>query len=368
MPSLEEQIREIEEELRKTEYNKKSQHHIGHLKAKMARLREESEKRRSAGGGAGRSYAVKRSGHATVALVGLPNTGKSTLLNTLTNAQSEVADYQFTTLDVVPGTLEYNGAKIQILDLPGIIEGAGKGRGRGREVLSVVRSADLILLVMDAFRPVPALIMQELHAAGLRPNSKPPDVNISKNDRGGIILNATVGLTHLDLTSVRNILNEFKIVNAGVVIREDIDEDRLIDAVTANRLYPAAFIVLTKTDLCPPQVLRESLKKLAGWKVVPVSAMSGTGLETLKAEIYKSLRFIRIYMRPQGGEIDRKEPLVMKAGATVGDVCAAIHRDFRRNFRYAMVWGPSAKFAGQRVGMEHELKDTDALTIVVFRG
>jgi len=141
-----EQIKELEKELSTTKYNKATQHHIGKLKAKLAKLKLDSEKKRSASTS---GYSVKKSGNATVALVGLPSVGKSTLLNILTNAESDVAEYHFTTLDVVPGIMEYKGAKIQILDLPGLIKGASKGRGRGREILSVIRNADLILVMNE---------------------------------------------------------------------------------------------------------------------------------------------------------------------------------------------------------------------------
>ena len=92
--------------------------------------------------------------------------GKSTLLNRLTGAESEVGAYDFTTIDVVPGIMEYNSAKIQILDLPGLIRDASKGKGRGREVLSVVRSADLILFVLDTFDTNLQVLTGELETAG----------------------------------------------------------------------------------------------------------------------------------------------------------------------------------------------------------
>src|SRR3990172_6521249 len=90
MPPLEDQIRSIEDEIQRTPYNKATQHHIGKLKAKVARLKEELDARRSKSGGAGRTYAVRKSGNATVGLIGFPSVGKSTLLNAITEAQSEV--------------------------------------------------------------------------------------------------------------------------------------------------------------------------------------------------------------------------------------------------------------------------------------
>ena len=148
----EEEIREIEEEISRTKYNKATQKHIGVLKAKLARLREgdEVEARKSK---AGAGYSVKKSGDATVLLVGFPSVGKSTLLNCLTNADSRVGHYDFTTLDVVPGVLEYNGARIQVFDVPGMVEGASRGKGRGKEILSVIRSADLVVIIVEAGKP-----------------------------------------------------------------------------------------------------------------------------------------------------------------------------------------------------------------------
>ncbi|MDD2532774.1 MAG: 50S ribosome-binding GTPase, partial [Candidatus Methanomethylophilaceae archaeon] len=140
MATIEEQIKELEEQISNTKYNKATEAHIGKLKAKIARLQEEDEKRKSSKGPT-KGFYVKKAGNATVALVGFPSVGKSTLLNQLTGAKSEIGAYHFTTLDVVPGVMEYNHAKIQILDMPGLIKDASRGKGRGREVIAAARAA-----------------------------------------------------------------------------------------------------------------------------------------------------------------------------------------------------------------------------------
>ena len=104
-------------------------------------------------------------------LIGLPSVGKSTILNSLTNAKSRVGAYQFTTLTVVPGVMDYRGARIQILDLPGNIEGASTGKGLGNRVLSVARNADLILFIVYVFQPEAINVLRrELRTIGIRPD------------------------------------------------------------------------------------------------------------------------------------------------------------------------------------------------------
>jgi len=366
MPSAEERIKEIDEELAKTQYNKNTQHHIGRLKAQLARLRDAIELRRSKGPKTA-GYAVRKSGHATVALVGFPSVGKSTLLNKITNAQSAVAEYKFTTLTVVPGVMEYRGAKIQILDLPGLIKDASKGKGRGREVLSVVRSADMILLMIDVFETNIQVLVEELKTANLRLNQRPPDIVVAKKNRGGIIVNFTTKQSVMDEDLVKDMMNEYGHTNADVVIRDDIDEDQLIDYISGNRLYIPAIAVINKTDLVNETYLKLIQKRLKEWKIVPIAAEKDIGLEKLREDIYNALKFIRIYMKPQGEEADMVEPLVIKDGSDVGMICDSIHREFRKNFRYAQIWGKSARFPGQIVGLDHRVVDQDIVTIIVKR-
>jgi ribosome-interacting GTPase 1 len=169
---------------------------------------------------------------------------------------------------------------------------------------------------------------------------------------------------------VRDICKEFGIINASVIVREDATPDRLIDALAGNRAYNKAFLVITKTDLVDEETLREQAQRYArqGWRVVPVSAETGRGIDELKEVIYQTLGFLRVYLKPPGKEADLKEPLIVKSGSTVQDVCEVLHRDLARKFRYALVTGKSAKFKEQTVGLEHVLADEDILTIVVKRG
>ncbi|MFQ5406265.1 MAG: GTPase, partial [Candidatus Micrarchaeia archaeon] len=150
---LPEKIAELEAEYAKTQKNKATEVHLGILKAKIAKLKQQIEASSKKSGGPKKGFDVKKSGDASVVLIGLPSVGKSTLLGALTGAKSKVGAYAFTTLTCIPGVLTYKGAKIQVLDLPGIITGAKKGVGRGKEILAVARNADLVLLILDVFQP-----------------------------------------------------------------------------------------------------------------------------------------------------------------------------------------------------------------------
>src|SRR5213594_4195466 len=362
--AIDEQIKAVEDEIQKTPYNKATQHHIGRLKAKLARLKDEQETRRLKSGGGGPSYAVRKSGNATVGLVGFPSVGKSTLLNQITDATSAVAAYDFTTLTVIPGVMEYRGAKIQILDMPGLIRGASKGRGRGREVLSVARSCDMILLMVDVFETNVQVLVDELYVANIRLNQRPADVVVSKANRGGLTVNPTVKLTLIDEETIADVCREWGVLNGTVVVREDVTADRLIDVLAGKRNFMPALVVLNKIDLVTPEYLKTVEGRLKGWRILPISAIDGKGLDALREDIYDSLRFMRVYLKPQGKEADLREPLIVRDGSTVGEVCDAIHRDIRKKFRYANVWGESAVFPGQKVGLNHTLREGDVVTIV----
>jgi ribosome-interacting GTPase 1 len=304
-------------------------------------------------------------------LIGLPSVGKSTLLNSLTNAKSRVASYQFTTLTAVPGMLHYRGAKIQVLDLPGIIEGASGGKGFGKRVLSVARGADLVLIVLDVFQPHHlGVLKKELAEAGVRLDEQPPNIVVEKTSMGGISINAQVPVKASERL-IKEIMRLYGLHNGRLIIREpNLTDDQLIDALNGNRIYVPSVVVLNKIDLVNPSFIQEVKSKIGSNNnnFVPVSADSGINIDVLKEVIYKSLGFIRIYMRPKGGETDYKEPLIIKNGATVQDVCNKIHRNMAKNFRYGLVWGRSAKFAGQKVGLDHRLYDEDVITIVKISG
>lgn len=360
MVEYNEKIKELEEELRKTPYNKRTQHAVGLLKAKIARLREKEEARKG-GGKKGEGYSVKKTGDATAVLVGFPSTGKSTILNKITSAESSVGEYQFTTQKVVPGIMEYKHTQIQVLDIPGIITGAASGRGRGREVISCLRSSDLCIIVGDVTRTEEIdVVKKELFDAGIRINQKKPDIKITKKSNGGIKIFTTVNID-IDKNTIKDILAEFKISNADIFIREKIEIDQLIDVVEGNKKYIPAIIVFNKIDLISEKQLSEIKKRYPD--AIFISAEKEDNLDILKENIYKNINLISVYLKEPGKEIDKDIPMIIFKDATIRDVCRKIHRDFENRFKYARVWGKSSKFPGQKVSMKHILSDGDTIEI-----
>ncbi|RLG36522.1 MAG: GTP-binding protein [Thermoproteota archaeon] len=366
MSTIDEQIREIEEQIRRTQKNKATEHHIGLLKAKLAKLRRKKiEDQFSAKSSGGKGFDVKKSGDGTVVLIGFPSCGKSTLISKITNKESRVGDYAFTTTEAIPGIMEHRGTKIQIIDLPGIIEGASLGKGRGREILAVARSADLILLMLDPFESeyYYNVIMNELYKVGIRPGKERPNIKIKKTDRGGIALSVLHPLTKITEHTFKSILREYKVMNAIVTVKCDPTIDEVIDFLQENRVYPKLLIVINKIDL----ISKEELNKLKEQfpDALFVSALNGENLNRLKDAIVEKLDLMTIYLKKQGQKADFDEPMVIKRGSTIKDVCRKIHRKFVENFRYAVITGPSAKYPNQRFGLDHVVEEGDIITIVV---
>ena len=356
-----EKIREIEELISKTKYNKRTQHAVGLYKAQLAKLKEKQASRGK--GKKGEGYAIRKTGDGTVVLLGFPSVGKSTLLNAITNSQSRVGAYAFTTLTVIPGTLEYKHAKIQVLDVPGVVHGAAAGTGRGKEVLAVIRNADMVLIMADVFHPEHYnVLLKEVYDTGVRVNQKKPDVRIEKASRGGISIGSTVKLTKLDEKTIEGVLREFDVNNASIVIREDIDVDQLIDIIEANKAYIPSIVVLNKIDM----VSKEDIDSIRG-KVNPdlcISAEKNINMQELKELIFQRLMLMRIYLKEYNKKADLEEPLIIKERATLRDLCSKLHKDFVSKFKFARIWGKSAKYPGQRiVKIDHRMEDEDVIEL-----
>ncbi|MEM3654857.1 MAG: GTP-binding protein [Candidatus Micrarchaeia archaeon] len=360
--TIEQQIKEIEDEIARTQYNKATEHHIGLLKAKIARLKEKAASSKKSSGGKG--FMVKKEGDATLVMVGFPSVGKSTLINRLTGTKSQVAAWEFTTKDVIPGVLIHKGAKIQILDIPGIIEGAAEGKGMGKMILSTVRAADMIMIVTDPKRYEKIeTILDELEKANIRMDKEPPEIKINKKQYGGIVINGKPGLKE---ETIKDVLKTFGILNADVIIPKQITLDELIDHVSKSCVYLPSLIVLNKADELSENEIKkitEDAKNRLKKDIIVISAEKGINIEKLKDIIYDKLKFIQIYTKRKEGK-ELGEPMIVKKGTTIKEICQRIHKELLEKFKYALVNGKSVKYPNQRVGLDHVVEDQDIVTII----
>ena len=366
MSANQQKIIDIEAEIARTQRNKATEGHLCLLRAKISKLRREQvESVMAKGGGAGEGFDVMKSGDARVGLIGFPSVGKSTLLNVLTDTHSEVNEREFTTLTCIPGVIQLRGSKIQLLDLPGIIEGAKDGKGKGRQVIGVARTCGLIVVVLDALKPLihKRIIENELEGVGIKLNKKKPDITIKPNARGGVVINR--GLTSdvkMSDDTIMSILKEYKVNNAEVILNGKCGLDDLVDAIEGNRVYIPALYVINKIDQITIEEL-DLLDQIPNY--VSVSAHKKWNIDELLDRIWEKLDLMRIYTKPKGQVPDYEAPVILpRKRNKVEDFCNKIHKCFLKEFKYAILWGSSVKHQPMKVGKEHLLQDEDVIQIV----
>uniref|UniRef100_A0A8D3E2N0 Developmentally regulated GTP binding protein 2 n=1 Tax=Scophthalmus maximus TaxID=52904 RepID=A0A8D3E2N0_SCOMX len=326
-----EKISEIEKEISRTQKNKATEYHLGLLKAKLAKYRSQLLEPSKSAGAKGEGFDVMKSGDARVALIGFPSVGKSTFLSLMTATASEAASYEFTTLTCIPGVIEYKGANIQLLDLPGIIEGAAQGKGRGRQVIAVARTADVVIMMLDATKGdvQRELLEKELETVGIRLNRTKPNIYFKPKKGGGLSYNSTVPLTHCSEKLVQLILHEYKIFNAEVLFREDSTPDEFIDVLVGSRVYMPCLYVYNKVD----QISIEEVDRLARR---PHSVVIRLLLQLLLISYFNSFYAVSALHQLQISEF----------------------------FCFLGLQGTSTKYSPQRVGLTHIMEHEDVIQIV----
>ena len=249
------------------------------------------------------SLQVRREGAAQIALVGPPNAGKSSLLQALSDIQIKTGDYAFTTLRPVPALTRIGGVLVQLVEIPGLIEGAHEDCGGGRALLGVLRNADAIVYCRAANDATDAIdvVRSEVAAAGI---DKPSLVALTK-------------------------------------------VDELADAAGASES------VVDNACVTSTQAL----------SALPVSVLDDASLDRLREAIWSLTGLIRVFPR-RDGEVD-EEPFALPAGATVAEMADRVHHELAESCTGARVWGESARFAGQRVGRRHVLADGDVVEVLV---
>ncbi len=361
--TVEEKIIATQELIRVAPKHKGAERLLKTLKTRLAKLRQELRKQQTRRVGGGPSFAVKKEGAAQVALLGMPNSGRSTLLRMLTGAQPEVAPYPFTTREPVPGMMHFEDVQVQLVEVPAIVEGSNIGRGLGAQPLSVARNADTIALIIDlsadSVKQVEVLT-GELEAAGVKLNKSPPKINITRRETGGIELQGA-GLFEGGEVELKRILQEHRIHNADVNIEEPTTAEEVEEALDESIVYRRSIIIATKGDAAGAAHKLAQLKFAYGGMFPIFLAKREGSPEEIKRQIFDNLDVIRIYTK-RPDEEHAKRPLVLRRGSTVADVARAVHKDFAHDLKFARVWG-SVRFPGQQVPRDYVLRDKDIVEL-----
>lgn len=276
--TIEDKILALEGMIKTAPKHKGSESLLAELKTRLRKLREKQEKVKKSGGGA---KGIKKEGYQVV-LLGLTNSGKSSLLSVLTNAKPLISSTMFTTRRPELGTMDYEGVRAQIVDMPGV--------GNSSFDLGLINNADCIIEVVDKLEDLP----------------------------------------HLEASLVRT---------------------------TGKRI-----IVVMKIDLLSSEERRKLTERCKAKRIQAlfISGITGEGVPELKKRIFDYMGVLRVYMK-EPGKPATSIPGVLPLGSTVKDVAESIFHGFARKVSETRITGPSAKFANQKVGLSHIVKDRDII-------
>ncbi|MEM1833829.1 MAG: GTP-binding protein [Thermosphaera sp.] len=362
--TTEEKIAALEEFLSSVPKHKGTENLRHWASRRLAELREELEQKKKRRTGGGLSFFIEKEGSAQICVVGPPNSGKSLLVNKLTGAKTVVADYEFSTIFPVPGMLRYEDVLFQLIDTPPL----ALGSRIVSKIIGLARNSDALLIVFDATRDLNQqfdTLKQLLESEGILLSKPRGRVVIETFRSGKTGIRVTLMGRLLDGTSddVRKLLESYKIYNAHVKIYGEVSVDDVEQALFENITYKPSIVFINKVDLRRPDDsdINELRKRFNG-PIIIGSAVSGLGLDKIGHEIFNYLELVRVYTKAPNTPPSQK-PLVLRRGATIQDVALNIHKDFVERFQYARVWGPSAKYPGERVGLEHVVDDKDIVEI-----
>lgn len=322
--TISEKIKALEEMLRTCPKHKSSEALQREIKTKLSKLRELQEKQKTTG--SRYQVSVKKEGSAQIVILGVPNSGKSTLLAKLTNAKPEIAPYPFTTRLPEVGIMDYEGVKLQIVEIPAITEGFSAS-DLGPTLSGIIRQADLIIIIANSDSEF-EIIRNELANSNIITDRERPKIRINKSGTGGLMF---VGEIKADMEDVKKVLREHGIHNATVEFQEKVMLKDLEEVLTEGIAYAKAIVVNIKNKV-----------------------------EDVKEMIWKNLGLIKVYTKQPGKSKDYP-PVALKEGSTVKDLALRIHKDFLKKFKFARVWGSSVKFQGAQAGLNLVLHDEDVV-------
>lgn len=300
-----EKIAALEEMLAVMPKHKGTDHLRAELRTRIAKLNQSMDKKTATQRA---TMIVEKVGAAQIALIGLPNSGKSQIVASLTKANPKVADYPFTTHNATPGMMNFENIQIQLVDTPPLTEQPPEWWH-----LNIIRRADGLMIVVD----------------------------LSED-------------TLFQMEIISGVLEEKRIC----LWPGNADEDE-----ESPVMYKKSLLVGNKADLDKAGRGYRTLSDNYGAKlpVIAVSALS-EDLDDLRLSVYRTLNIIRVYTKTPGSKADMNDPIVLEAGSTLEEGAIAVHKDFGKHLKYARVWG-SGKFDGVMVKRDHVLQDGDIIEL-----
>jgi len=342
----------------------------GQVKKQMAVLRKEiEEKKRRKPSRGGPKFFLEKEGAAQIALMGLTNVGKSSLLAAVTKAKVEVSPNPYTTREPMPGIMAYQDIQFQIVEAPALMEGSADGRAWGLQTLALARNMDGLILMVDLSQdPVGqlSLVLSEMEKARILISKPRVRVEVERKFMGaGLRIILTGNLIDCTVKDVEELLRSYRVMDAFVKIYGEATLDEVEDAIFESTVYKPAVIVANKIDLEGSEANLKLLKTYVSSKlpIIAVSCEKRYGLEKLGETLFKTLDIIRVYTREPSEKEFSKKPFVLKVGATVYDLAKNIHSDFSKKFSFAKVWSKRLVFSPQKVGSAFALEDGDIVEI-----
>jgi ribosome-interacting GTPase 1 len=365
----EDKIRAMEEFLSTVPKHKGTEKLIKHVRRRMAELKRElyerQEKERAIRGGGGARLYVAKEGDIQVAVVGPPSSGKTSLLQCLTNTTLRPDDLPFSTVEPVPSMFVEDGVYVQLVKTPSLV--LEQSSELNTITLATVRNADAVLLVVgaDAGLGVLEKILSFFEDEGVHLTPPSNYVKIERRGLGGIQIIGGGRVLGGTLNDVKRILNEYGIHHAVVYIEGAVALDEVEEALYVDKMYKPTIAVVTKIDSIKPAADVVDFFSKSGVRHYLADLRScSLDRRRLLEDLLQATGRIRVFTKPIHSKTYVNKPIVVKAGSTVGEVAALIHSSLAETFKYAVVWRretfPSHP---KRVGRDYVLHDNDVVEI-----
>ena len=340
----------------------------GQIKKKMAIIRRDLDDKKKKGTGkssGGPKIYVEKDGAAQIAVLGMTNVGKSSLLASLTNAKVEVSPVPYTSHEPVPSIMNYKDIRFQLVEAPAMIEGSADGKLFGMATIGSARSADGVILMIDlSVDPIMQLdlLLEELEKSRVMLSKPKGHIDIDRKHSIMTLRIILVGkLIDCTMKDVENLLRSYKINDAIVKISGEVTLDEVEDAIFESTIYKPALIIANKLDCPGAQANLKLLQARVANKnpIIAISAEKKIGLDQVGEALFKTMDIIRIYTKEPGSKLPSTNPFTLKKGATIQELAKNIHGDFLKNFAFARVWAKRLPFSPQKAGLTFVLDDGD---------